>query len=150
MRYSRQKKILELIAKNEIDTQEKLCSMLRSDGFNVTQATVSRDIKELQLVKTLAPSGRYKYTVSSNNDGPVNDRFVKIFKETIVSVNAAGNIVLVKTLSGCGPAAGEAIDSLDIPHTIGSVAGDNTVLLVADKEENVEFILNRFNNILDE
>lgn len=150
MRYSRQKKILELIAKNEIDTQEKLCSMLRSDGFNVTQATVSRDIKELQLVKTLAPSGRYKYTVSSSNDGPVNDRFVKIFKETIVSVNAAGNIVLVKTLSGCGPAAGEAIDSLDIPHTIGSVAGDNTVLLVADKEENVELILNRFNNILDE
>ncbi|MEE1037728.1 MAG: arginine repressor [Eubacterium sp.] len=148
MRYSRQKIILELINKYEIETQEKLCQLLRNSGFNITQATVSRDIKELQLVKTLSPSGKYKYTVSTSKDGPVNDRFVKIFKETIISVNASGNIVLVKTLSGCGPAAGEAIDSLGIPHTIGSVAGDNTVLIVADDPANVETILDKFNNIL--
>ena len=148
MRYSRQKIILELINKYEIETQEKLCQLLKNNGFNITQATVSRDIKELQLVKTLSPSGKYKYTVSTSKDGPVNDRFVKIFKETIISVNASGNIVLVKTLSGCGPAAGEAIDSLGIPHTIGSVAGDNTVLIVADDPANVEAILEKFNSIL--
>ena len=148
MRYSRQNKVLELIAKYEIETQEKLCQMLKSSGFNVTQATVSRDIKELQLIKTLAPSGKYKYAVSASKDGPVNDRFIKIFKETILSVNASGNIVLVKTLSGCGPAAGEAIDSLGIPNTIGSVAGDITVLLVADDPANVPVILEKFQNIL--
>ena len=148
MLYSRQKIILELINKYEIETQEKLCQLLKNNGFNITQATVSRDIKELQLVKTLSPSGKYKYTVSTSKDGPVNDRFVKIFKETIISVNASGNIVLVKTLSGCGPAAGEAIDSLGIPHTIGSVAGDNTVLIVADDPANVEAILEKFNSIL--
>lgn len=148
MRYSRQNKVLELISKYEIETQEKLCQMLKNSGYNVTQATVSRDIKELQLVKTLSPSGKYKYSVSTNNEGPINDRFVKIFKETILNIAASGNIVLVKTLSGCGPAAGEAIDSLNIPYLIGSVAGDNTVLLVADDPEHVPEIINRFDSIL--
>lgn len=148
MRYSRQNKVLELISKYEIETQEKLCQLLKNSGYNVTQATVSRDIKELQLVKTLSPSGKYKYSVSTSNEGPINDRFVKIFKETIINVASSGNIVLVKTLSGCGPAAGEAIDSLNIPYLIGSVAGDNTVLLVADDPGHVPEIVEKFENIL--
>ncbi len=148
MRYSRQNKVLELISKYEIETQEKLCQLLKNSGYNVTQATVSRDIKELQLVKTLSPSGKYKYSVSTSNEGPINDRFVKIFKETIINVVSSGNIVLVKTLSGCGPAAGEAIDSLNIPYLIGSVAGDNTVLLVADDPGHVPEIVEKFENIL--
>lgn len=149
MRYSRQNKILELISKYEIETQEKLCQMLKSNGYDVTQATVSRDIKELQLVKTLSSAGGYKYAISSSSDGPVNDRFVKIFKETILNVNCSGNIVLVKTLSGCANAAAEAIDSLGIPHTIGSVAGDNTILIVADAEEHVPVIMAKFNDMLN-
>ena len=148
MRYSRQNKVLELISKYEIETQEKLCQLLKNSGYNVTQATVSREIKELQLVKTLSPSGKYKYSVSTSNEGPINDRFVKIFKETIINVASSGNIVLVKTLSGCGPAAGEAIDSLNIPYLIGSVAGDNTVLLVADDPGHVPEIVEKFENIL--
>ncbi len=148
MRYSRQNKVLELISKYEIETQEKLCQMLKDSGYNVTQATVSRDIKELQLVKILSPTGKYKYTVSNSNDGPINDRFIKIFKETILTVDAAGNIIVVKTLSGCGPAAGEAIDSLGLNHIIGSVAGDNTVLLVINDIANIKEILSEFDNIL--
>ncbi len=148
MRYSRQNKVLELISKYEIETQEKLCQMLKDSGYNVTQATVSRDIKELQLVKILSPTGKYKYTVSNSNDGPINDRFIKIFKETILKVDAAGNIIVVKTLSGCGPAAGEAIDSLGLNHIIGSVAGDNTVLLVINDIANIKEILSEFDNIL--
>lgn len=148
MRYSRQNKILDLINSYEIDTQEKLASMLRDSGFDVTQATVSRDIKELQLVKVLASSGKYKYAVSSHQDLPASERFTKIFRETITSFVASGNIVAVKTLSGCGPAAGEAIDSYGIPYIVASVAGDNTIFLLADDQQHVPVIMEKFQEML--
>ncbi len=147
MRYSRQNMVLELIESNEIETQEQLCQLLRESGYNVTQATVSRDIKELQLVKKLSSSGRYKY-VQSKDEGPISGRFVKIFKETITSVDSAGNIVVIKTLSGCGSAAAEAIDSLGMSHIVGSVAGDNTILVVIDDTKNVSDIVDRFKELL--
>ena len=93
MRYSRQNKILELIANNEIETQDKLASMLKEEGFEVTQATISRDIKELQLIKVLSGSGKYKYAVSARQDAPISDRFVKIFRETITSFASAQNLI---------------------------------------------------------
>ena len=148
MRYSRQNKILELISSNEIETQDKLAAMLKEEGFEVTQATISRDIKELQLIKVLSASGKYKYAVSARQDAPISDRFVKIFRETITSFASAQNLIVIKTLSGCGPAAGEAVDCIVLPHVVGSVAGDNTLLLVVDKEENVEEILAIFNDML--
>lgn len=148
MRYSRQNKILELIANNEIETQDRLAALLREEGFEVTQATISRDIKELQLVKVLSPTGKYKYAISTQQDAPISDRFVKIFRETIISFASAQNLIIVKTLSGCGSAAGEAIDCIGLPHVVGSVAGDNTLLMVIDKEENVEEILAVFNDML--
>ncbi|MBR2559105.1 MAG: arginine repressor [Firmicutes bacterium] len=148
MRYSRQNKILELISAYEIETQEKLVALLKAAGYSVTQATVSRDIKELQLIKVLTPSGKYKYAVSSQQDAPISDRFVKIFRETITSFDHAGNLIVVKTLSGCGPAAGEAIDNIGLPHVIGTIAGDNTLLMIVDKEENVGAILDIFRNML--
>ena len=148
MRYSRQNKILDLISNYVIDTQEKLASMLRANGFEVTQATVSRDIKELQLVKVLSSSGKYKYAVGTHKDLPASERFSKIFRETITSFVASGNIVAVKTLSGCGPAAGEAIDSYGIPHIVASVAGDNTIFLLADDQKNVPEILEKFQELL--
>ena len=148
MRYSRQNKILELINSNEIDTQEKLVALLKESGFEVTQATISRDIKELQLVKVLSPSGKYKYAVASHPDTLPSERFTKIFRETITSFVASGNIVAVKTLSGCGPAAGEAIDSYGLPHIVASVAGDNTIFLLADDEKNVPEIIDKFREML--
>lgn len=148
MRYSRQNKIIELINNYEIDTQEKLVTMLRECGYEVTQATISRDIKELQLVKTLTSSGKYKYTLHKSQDLPVSERFVKIFRETITSVNASSNIIVVKTLSGCANAAGEAIDTSNFEHIIGSLAGDNTLLLIADSPDNVPKILDDFENML--
>lgn len=148
MRYSRQNKILELITNQEIDTQDKLVSLLKDDGFDVTQATVSRDIKELQLIKVLTADGTYKYAVSTQQDAPISDRFVKIFRETITSFASAQNLIVIKTLSGCGAAAGEAIDCIGLPHVVGSIAGDNTLMLIVDKEENVEEILSIFNKML--
>ena len=148
MRYSRQNKVLELINTQEIETQEKLCQLLKDAGYDVTQATVSRDIKELQLIKTLSASGNYKYAAGASFDGPITDRFVKIFKETIKSLDSAGNIIVVKTLSGCGPAAGEAIDSLALPHIVGSVAGDNTIMIVVDDPGHTDEVLKEFRKFL--
>mgnify|MGYP003322848360 FL=1 len=148
MRYSRQNKILELIEKYEVETQDKLASLLKEYGYDVTQATISRDIKELHLIKTLSSTGKYKYASATSMEGPISDRFVSIFRETIKSVEASANIVVVRTLSGCANAAGEAIDSLGFPHVIGSVAGDNTLLIVIDDANNTPVFLKEFNEIL--
>lgn len=144
MRISRQNKILELIEKFEIETQDKLAAMLRDYGYDVTQATVSRDIKELQLIKTPTSEGKYKYAVSPSSDGPIPVRLIDIYRSTVRSITKSGNIVLLKCLSGCANAAGEALDSMELPHVIGSVAGDNTLLLVIDdpanSDEAVQFL----------
>ena len=141
MRISRQNKILELIENNEIETQDKLASMLRDYGYEVTQATISRDIKELQLIKTLSSSGKYKYAVSKSDDGPIPARLIDIYRSTVRSINKSGNIVLLKCLSGCANAAGEALDSMELKHVIGSVAGDNTLLLVTDDPANSDEVV---------
>ncbi|MCI8609214.1 MAG: arginine repressor [Firmicutes bacterium] len=149
MRYSRQNKIIELINTYDVDTQEKLAALLRENGYEVTQATISRDIKDLQLVKTLTGSGKYKYALNTSKDMPVSERFIKIFRETITSFTAAGNLIVVKTLSGCAGAAGEAIDNSGLPHIVGSIAGDNTLMLVADSERSIPEILQEFQNMLN-
>lgn len=149
MRISRQNKILELIEKNEIETQDKLVSMLREYGYDVTQATVSRDIKELQLIKTLSSSGGYKYAALATNDGPVSERFRDIYRKSIISIAQSGNIVLLKALSGCANAAAEALDSLALTHVIGSVAGDNTILLVLDDPANADEVVEALQGMLE-
>lgn len=148
MRYSRQNKILDLIATNEIETQDKLVELLKKSGYQVTQATISRDIKELHLIKALSPSGRYKYAVGTGSDQPVSERFIAIFKETIKSVASSGNLIVVKTLSGCASAVGEAIDNMNFPNVVGSVAGDNTILLVINDPSNVPFLVTKFNEMI--
>ena len=149
MRISRQNKILELIENNEIETQDKLASMLRDYGYEVTQATVSRDIKELQLVKTLSSSGKYKYVVSKSDDGPIPPRLIDIYRSTVRSINKSGNIVLLKCLPGCANAAGEALDSMELKHVIGTVAGDNTLLLVTDDPANSDEVVDRLRGLLE-
>ena len=148
MRYTRQNKIIELISVLEIDTQDKLAELLKDNGFDVTQATVSRDIKELQLIKTLTSSGHYKYTLPEQTSKQASDRFSKIFKNTVLSARSAGNLVVVKTLAGCANAACEAIDSLEFPHVIGSIAGDNTALVICNDPENASDLTARFENML--
>ena len=148
MRLSRQNKILELIEQNEIETQDKLASMLREYGYDVTQATVSRDIKELQLVKKLTSSGKYKYAVSASDDGPIPPRLIDIDRSTARSITKSGNIVLLKCLSGCANAAGEALDSMALEHVIGSVAGDNTLLLVIDDPANSDDVVDVLQSLL--
>lgn len=148
MRYSRQNKILDLINKYDIETQDKLVELLKKSGYKVTQATISRDIKELQLIKTLSSDGKYKYTVGLTESPLSNDRLVAIFKETVKSVSSSGNIIVIKTISGCASAACEAIDNMHFNNLIGSIAGDNTVFLVAGENANVKDLVNQFNELI--
>lgn len=148
MRLSRQNKILEIIKTNEVETQEQLLDLLSLAGYSVTQATVSRDIKELQLIKGQTKEGNYKYIVSKYDNQPISERFIKVFRETTLSYDVAQNLILVKTLSGCSGAAAEAIDRLMLDHIVGSIAGDNTLLLVVDHEKNVPYVTAELDKVL--
>ncbi|MBO5667273.1 MAG: arginine repressor [Firmicutes bacterium] len=148
MRHDRQGRIKELIAAYDIDTQEKLVELLNADGYRVTQATVSRDIKNLKLVKTLASNGKYKYTVEKTPEQSLSERFIKILKECVLSVKSSGNIIVIQTLSGCANAAAEAIDTSNFPMILGSIAGDKTIFLVVDYPEKTPDLVELFNDLL--
>ncbi len=148
MRYARQSKILELIKTQEIDTQERLAGKLQQSGFNVTQATVSRDIKDMGLVKVVGKSGRSCYAEAPKMSGAESDRYNKILKETVQSIKAAENLIVVKTLSGCANAAAEVIDKMDRPEILGTLAGDNTVFIVVDSPTHVDLLLKEFEEAL--
>ena len=149
MRLSRQNKILEIIKTNEVETQDQLLALLRDAGYNVTQATVSRDIRELQLIKGQTKEGKYKYIAGNYDNRPISERFIKIFRETTLSYACAQNLIVVKTLPGCSGAAGEAIDCLSLEHIVGSIAGDNTLLVIVDHEDNIPYITGEFDKILN-
>ena len=131
MKAQRQAKILELISTTNVDTQEQLLAMLESEGFHTTQATISRDIKELRIVKELTSLGNYRYTTGNNElEGTFSTRLNTIFKECVISFDYAQNIIVVRTLPGLASAAASAIDGMNIHAVVGSLAGDDTVMIV--------------------
>ena len=144
MRQSRQSKILDMIRTQNIDTQEKLAAMLNAAGFKVTQATVSRDIKELGLIKVPGPSGRSVYALAPKGTPADEERFRKILRDTVTDIRAAENILVIRTLSGCANAAAEAIDNLSPESVVGTIAGDNTIFAAVDCRENVPAVLKLF------
>ena len=149
MRYSRQNKIVELINQNEIDTQEKLAAMLNESGYKVTQATISRDIKELQLVKTLTPTGKYKYTAAASGAADsFTTRLRNIFRECVTDIDAAQNMVVIKTLPGLGQAAAMAIDAMRAVDVVGTLGGDDTVFVVMRDTESAERFSRQAHDIL--
>ncbi len=141
MKSQRQKKILELIEKYDIETQGELTQLLEKNGFSATQATVSRDIKELRLIKVNTSSDssvRYKYAannLTSEIDSRLGGKFKNILSETVISVKCASNIVVLKTYAGMAQGAGAVIDALDVQTLIGSVAGDDTVIIIMATED---------------
>ena len=145
MRYTRQAKILELISANDIETQDELAKMLVLNGFKVTQATVSRDIKELKLVKVLGPEGKYKYATGQATDPLSSERYMNLIRDMVLSAASAENLVVVKTMSGCGAACAEAIDSLELDGVVGTIAGDNTIFLAAISKEKAGQLVRFFN-----
>ncbi len=112
MKAKRHDMISKLIASENIETQEELAGKLRDHGFSVTQATVSRDIKELRLIKVLTPEGRYRYATVEKAEADLQERFIRMFSNCVLSVTSAGNMIVIKTIAGSAPAAAEAVDSL--------------------------------------
>ena len=131
MKSQRQAKILEIITNKNIETQEQLLAELQAEGFRGTQATISRDIKELRIVKELSSLGSYRYTVSASDLGvSFSTRLNTIFRECVISFDYAQNIIVVRTLPGLASAAGSAIDAMNIHSVVGTLAGDDTVMIV--------------------
>ena len=144
MKSVRHSMILDIIAQHNIETQEDLADHLQRLGINVTQATVSRDIKELRLLKVLSDNGGYKYATAEHAEQGVSDRFIRIFSESVLSMASANNLIVIKTLTASANAAAEAIDSLKWPEIVGTLAGDNTIFVVVQSDDDVESVLNRF------
>lgn len=148
MKTVRQVAILDIIEKQEIETQEELASALNARGIRVTQATVSRDIKELRLLKVLTPSGKYKYATGDQADNNLTDRFIRMLAESLLSVSSANNLIVVKTLSGSANVAAEALDSMHWPEVLGTLAGDNTVLLIIRSNEETIAVTSRIREMM--
>lgn len=148
MKTVRQVAILDIIEKQGIETQEELASALNARGIRVTQATVSRDIKELRLLKVLTPSGKYKYATSDQADNNLTDRFIRMLAESLLSVSSANNLIVVKTLSGSANVAAEALDSMHWPEVLGTLAGDNTVLLIIRSNEETITVTSRIREMM--
>jgi len=131
MKNARQTEILSIIQNVDVETQEQLLDELRSRGFSATQATISRDIKELRLVKELSGKGGYRYTLTERKQtGGADTRLRNIFKEGVISVDVAQNLVVVKTMPGLASAACSALDGMEIPGMVGTLAGDDTGILI--------------------
>ena len=141
MKQARQNLILELIGRHEIETQEELARLLAEAGFNVTQATVSRDIKQLNLRKVPSSSGRQCYAATATGQSFGGDRLVGILSAGFVSMEAASNILVIKTVSGMAMAVAAAIDALSIPRMVGCIAGDDTIMCAIRSCDDVPFVM---------
>lgn len=143
-KYTRQTKILELISKSEVETQEELAEGLKALGIDVTQATISRDIKELRLVKVMSKSGKYKYATIGQSQEGITDRLNKIFENSIVSIDNAMNIIVIKTIPGAAQICASAIDYMGVDEVVGTLAGDDNVFVAIRSLEAVDYVLQEF------
>lgn len=149
-RANRQLKILDIISKHDVDTQEELVDYLRSEGFAVTQATVSRDIKEMGIIKTLSSDGRhYKYAAQQTKEATAADKFLSMFKNTVISIKSSSNLIVLKTEAGSAGPAAELIDKLSYDEVLGVIAGDNTIFVAVDGLDHVDTIRRRLEDLLE-
>ena len=144
MKAHRQLKILDIIRRQDVHTQGELASLLRREGVRATQATVSRDIKDLGLVKAVTADGRHRYAApDSGGERLAADRMRRYLRDVVVSVDAAENLVVVKTVEGGAMAVAAALDSLGWPEVIGTLGGDDTILLIMRQRDQVQVVLGR-------
>ena len=148
MKAKRQAMIREIVERQSIQTQEELADALRQHGMVVTQATVSRDIKELHLLKVLAEDGGYRYATMDKGEQGTNDRLIHMLADSVLDIQSANNLIVIHTLAGSAHVAGEAVDSLKWPEILGTIAGDNTILVVVRTNDEVDTVIRRFRNII--
>ena len=149
MKSKRQNEIIQLISSQDIETQEELAAELRQRGYQVTQATVSRDIRELRLIKVASKSGGYKYAKPVRHEAAVSERLARILADSLVHVETAANLVVVRTLSGSANVAAEALDNMGWQEIIGTIAGDNTIFIASRSESDAEIITTRIRKMTE-
>lgn len=148
MKSSRQNKIVEIIRKYHVETQEELADHLEKSGFVVTQATVSRDIRELKLTKVPTASGRSKYAVHQGATSAINDKLVRVLRDAYISMDKAQNILVIKTVSGMAMAAAAALDSLELDALVGCIAGDDTIMCAIRTNEQTDEVMQVLSDLI--
>lgn len=149
LKKARHNKILEIIAKQEIETQEELAGLLKKNGFDVTQATVSRDIRELKLTKMSAGRGKQKYIVLRQEEkSRMEDKYIRVLKDGFVSMDMAQNILVVKTVSGMAMAVAAAIDAMQFQEVVGSIAGDDTIMMAVRTVEDTQQLMDKIRDLM--
>ena len=143
LRSARHAKILEIITHKEIETQEELCEELNQLNYVVTQATISRDIRDLHLFKVVGVEKKYRYAYINDGEGEISPKMKSLFRDCVLSVKAAQNLVVVKTLTGNGANAGAVVDKLNYEEIVGSVAGDDTLLIVCSDNDSAAVVVEK-------
>ena len=149
MKISRQSKIVELINKYDIETQEELADRLMKDGYNVTQATVSRDIRELKLTKVAVDGGRQKYIVLQKTEPGMSEKYTRVLRDGFISMDMAQNIMVVKTVPGMAMAVAAALDALQMNSIVGCIAGDDTVMCAIRSAEETIMVMEKLSKLIN-
>ncbi len=148
MKRTRHAKIVEIIEKHDVGTQEELAELLKESGFQVTQATVSRDIRELKLSKIPTGDGRQKYVVLRQDDSHLVDKYIRVLKDGLLSMDMAQNILVIKTVSGMASAVAVAVDAMKFKEIVGSIAGDDTIMMAVRTVEETKVVMEKIHKML--
>ena len=148
MKRERHEVVVDLINKYDIETQEELAAYLRQEGFDVTQATGSRDIRELKLSKISAGGGRQKYIILSGDDTDLGDKYIRVLRDGFVSMNMAQNILVIKTVQGMAMAVAAAVDAMKLPEIVGCIAGDDTIMAAIKTVEDTRAVMEKLEDII--
>lgn len=149
MKRQRHEVVVDLINKYDIETQEELAAYLREEGFDVTQATVSRDIRELKLSKIATGNGKQKYIILKNDDSHLGDKFIRVLRDGFVSMSMAQNILVIKTVQGMAMAVAAALDAMKFPEIVGCIAGDDTIMAAVKSVDDTMIVMEKINKLLE-
>lgn len=150
MKTKRQTKMLELIKKHNIETQEELSDYLQKEGYQVTQATVSRDIRELKLTKVAMSNGRQKYAALTEANEDLSEKYTRVFRDAFVSMDMAQNILVIKTVSGMAMAVAAAIDAIHLHEIVGCIAGDDTIMCAVRSVDDTIAVMGRLRKLVED
>lgn len=148
MKVSRHAKIVELISQYDVETQEELAELLKKEGFKVTQATVSRDIRDLKLTKVQTESGKQKYVVLMPEGNAINEKYTRVLQEGFTSMDMAQNILVIKTVSGMAMAVAAALDALKFSEVVGCIAGDDTIMVAVRTVEDTQILMDKIHSMI--
>lgn len=149
LKKTRLRKIVEIIENRDVETQEELAGYLKEAGFAVTQATISRDIRELRLTKLPTGDGRQKYAVLKQEDGHMGDKYIRVLHDGFISMDMAQNILVIRTISGMAMAVAAALDAMKFPEIVGCIAGDDTIMAAVRTVEDTQALMDKLHSMID-